>query len=27
MFSFLLLLFAFTEKESAIAPLVTIPTG
>jgi hypothetical protein len=27
MFSFLMLLFAFTEKEGGMDPLVTIPTG
>ncbi len=27
MFSFLMLLFAFTEKEGAVAPVVTVPAG
>lgn len=27
MFSFLMLLFSFTESEKAYAPVVTIPTG
>ena len=27
LFSFLMLLFAFTEKEGALAPLITVPAG